>query len=90
MNQTTLEKMKTMKFYGMVRAFTTSMEDGRLASMTSDEMLSFLIDSEWDDRQNRKIERYIRNARFRYNASIENITFGPERNLPFSSGIRGS
>jgi len=81
MNQTTLEKMKTMKFYGMARAFTTSMEDGRLANMTSDEMLSFLIDSEWDDRQNRKVERYIRNARFRYNASIENIYFGPERNM---------
>lgn len=81
MNQTTLEKMKIMKFYGMARAFTTSMEDGRFVNMTSDEMLSFLIDSEWDDRQNRKIARHIRNARFRYNASIEKLHFGPDRNL---------
>ena len=44
-------------------------------------MISFLITSEYDDRQNRRIERHIRNARFRYNASIEQLRFGPERNL---------
>jgi len=88
MNQTTIDKMKTMKFYGMVRAFTTSLEDGRMATMTSDEMLSFLIDSEWDDRQDRKIQRYVRNARFRYNASIENLHFGPERNLEKNQILR--
>lgn len=81
MNAKTLETMKNLKFYGMARAFTSCLEDGRMSTMTADEMLSFLIDSEWDDRNNRKIERHIRNARFRYNASIEKLHFGPERNL---------
>ena len=76
-----MEKMKGMKFYGMARAFASSLEDGSMSSMTTDEIISFLISSEWDDRHNRRIERYIRNARFRYNASIEQLDFSTERNL---------
>ena len=81
MNAETLEKMKSMKFYGMASAFSSCLEDGRMSRMTADEMTSFLITSEYDDRHNRRIERYIRNARFRYNASIEKLYFGPERDL---------
>lgn len=81
MNEKTLEKMKNLKFYGMAMAFATCLEDGRMATMTADEMISFLIHSEWDDRNNRRIERHIRNAKFRYNASIEKLYFGPDRNL---------
>jgi DNA replication protein DnaC len=88
MNAETLEKMKAMKFYGMARAFTGCLEDGRLAKMTADEMLSFLITSEWDDRQNRRIERSIRNARFRYNASVEKMYYGPERSLSKNEMMR--
>ena len=81
MNAKTLEKMKGMKFYGMARAFSGCLEDGRMSTMTADEMISFLITSEYDDRDNRRIERQIRNAKFRYNASIEKLYFGPERDL---------
>ena len=81
MNTETLERMKDMKFFGMARAFNSCLEDERMATMTADEMISFLITSEYDDRQNRRIERQIRNARFRYNASIEQLHFDPERNL---------
>jgi DNA replication protein DnaC len=81
MNKTTLEKMQQMKFYGMARAFKTSLENDRLNKTTADEMIAFLVESEWDDRNNRRIERNIRNARFRYKSNIENICFDTERNL---------
>jgi DNA replication protein DnaC len=81
MNELTLQKMKQMKFYGMVRAFRTSTENGSMAQMTSDEMVSLLITSEWDDRNNRRIERQMRNARFRYKANIEQLHFDINRNL---------
>lgn len=75
MNETTLQKMKHMKFYGMLRAFRTTMEAGQMNQYTPDEMIGFLIESEWDDRQNRKIQRGLTNAKFRYKASIENIIY---------------
>ena len=81
MNEQTLQRMKQMKFYGMVRAFTTTMENGQMAKLTVDEMMSMLIDSEWDDRNNRRIERQMRNARFRYKANMEQLHFDLDRNL---------
>ncbi|MEI6766358.1 MAG: IS21-like element helper ATPase IstB [Bacteroidota bacterium] len=81
MNEQTLHKMRQMKFFGMVRAFRTSMENGSTSKMTGDEMVSMLVDSEWDDRNNRRIERQTRNARFRYKANIEQMHFDLERNL---------
>jgi DNA replication protein DnaC len=81
MNTQIIEKMKTMKFYGMLRAFRTNLESGELNKMTSDEMLAHLIDEEWDDRYNRKIARIMTNAKFRYKASIEQMYFEADRGL---------
>ncbi len=81
MNETILQKMKQMKLHGMASAFKTSLEDGAKVNLTADEMISFLVESEWDDRNNRRIERRIRTARFRYRADVELIDFKIERNL---------
>jgi DNA replication protein DnaC len=81
MNEQTLQKMRQMKFFGMVRSFLTSLENGNMTAMTADEMVSLLIDSEWDDRNNRRIERQMRNAKFRYKTNIEQLHFDIDRNL---------
>lgn len=75
MNEETIKKMKQMKLHGMINAFRTSLESGKKEKYTADELLSILIDSEWDDRYNRKLERSIKGARFRYKASVEQISF---------------
>lgn len=81
MNTSTLEKMRKMKLFGMFRTFKTSLESGKTENYTPDEMISNLIESEWDDRRNRGIERQLKNARFRYKASIEEFHFDTDRNL---------
>lgn len=81
MNDQTIEKMRTMKLYGMVRAFRTSLESGNAEKCTADELLSMLIDSEWDERFNRKLNRSVKNARFRYKAAVEQINFDEHRVL---------
>ncbi len=65
MNEQTLEKMRTMKLYGMVRNFRTSLESVNSEKYTPDEFIAMLIDAEWDDRYNRKLSRSVRNAKFR-------------------------
>ena len=81
MNQTSLEKMKSMRLLGMYRAFKTSIETTKNEQLTSDEMTALLVDSEWDDRHNRSIERTLKNARFRYKATIEQLDFTLERGV---------
>src|ERR1700748_3248924 len=80
MNTDTLDKMRRMRFWGMHRAFKTSLEQSE-QSCTADEMAAMLIDSEWDDRHNRSIERTMRNARFRYKATIEQLDYSNERGI---------
>lgn len=87
-NTTTLDKMKQLRLFGMHRAFKTNMESEQHQDMTTDELIAFLIDSEWDDRHNRHIERHIKNARFRYNASVEQILYDNQRNLDKNQMLR--
>ena len=81
MNEQTIEKMKTMKLHGMVGVFQTSLELGNVDKWTPDELVSMLIDSEWDERYNRKLNRNVKNARFRYKAAVEQINFDTAREL---------
>lgn len=61
MNTQTLEQMKQLRLHGMLRAFNTSLSSQSI-DYTNDELIAYLIQSEWDDRHNRKIERLTRSA----------------------------
>lgn len=88
MNEITLTKMKQMKLYGMYNAFKTAVETGKTDDYTLDQFVSMVIDAEYDDRNNRKIERMIKNAKFHYKASIENIIYEPSRNIDRTKLLR--
>lgn len=88
MNTNTLDKLRKLKFYGMFHAFKSSIETGQTDQYTSDELLAHLIDSEWDYRQNRRIERQILYARFRYKASIEELHYHVERSIDRNQVMR--
>lgn len=81
MNEVTLTRMKQMKLHGMHGAFKTAIETGKTDDYTIDQFVSMITDAEWDDRNNRKIERLIRNARFHYKATIENMVYDHARNI---------
>ncbi len=87
-NQATLNKLEQMRLNGMARAFRATMETTLKQSFTPDELLSHLVDTEWDDRHNRKIQRLIKAAKFRYLSSFEEIDFGLERNLDKNNLLR--
>jgi DNA replication protein DnaC len=74
-----LTKMKQMKLLGMARAFLLTLESDKNEKFTADQMVSHLVESEWDERYNRKLDRTLQAARFRYKASIEQIGFEDER-----------
>lgn len=81
MNTTTLDKLRNMRLLGMYGALKTSLEANTTEELTADEMAAFLTNSEWDDRQNRSIDRSMKNARFRYKATIEQLDFSTKRGM---------
>lgn len=88
MNEITLSRMKQMKLYGMHGAFRTAIETGKTDDYTLDQFISMLTDAEWDDRNNRKIERAIKNARFHYKSNIENVIYDHARNIDKTKLLR--
>lgn len=70
-----------MRMFGMHDAFKTSLENTLKEQMTQDQFIFHLVSSEWDNRRNRAIERAIKAAQFRYNASLEDIDYTYERGL---------
>jgi len=89
-NEETLSKMQKMKLYGMLRAFNQSLEAGMMNKVTADELLGHLIDAEWDERHNRRLQRLIKAAKFRYQASLEEIDFKLDRGLDKNMLLRFS
>lgn len=81
MNQETLDKMRQMRLLGMYNAFKISMESFKTESMTTDQFVAWLVSNEWDDSCNRMIERLIKQASFRYKASLEEVDYSLERGL---------
>ena len=81
MNEETLSRMQHMRLLGMHAAFKASQENFTLDKMTNDEFISWLITNEWDDRCNRTIERLVKAAGFRYEASLEHIDYDVDRRL---------
>ena len=63
----------------MARAFQLTLESGKNEKFTVDEMVSHLVESEWDERYNRKLDRTVHAARFRYKANPEQINFEDNR-----------
>lgn len=87
-NNSTLEKMKELKLFGMQKAFEAALQANQDQQLTADELLTFLIEAEYNYRQNIRIKGYLFRAKFRYHASIENINFTQERGLNKNNFLR--
>ena len=84
----TITKLNQMRLLGIARAYELLLTTRNSESMTNDEMLNYLIDSEWEDRENRKLKRLITNAKFRYQAEVEEVSFDNDRNLDKNTFMR--
>lgn len=86
--QATISKLNNMKLFGMARAYQTLLETGKNMDLTIDESISHLVDNEWDDKHNRKLDRLIKAARFRYHASVEELDYTLDRQLDKNQMLR--
>lgn len=80
-NQQTLEKMKHLRLFGMHENFANALETGIIHDFKADEFIAHLVEAEYEDKNDRKIQRLIKTARFRIMAHIEDLIYGSARNL---------
>ena len=84
----TLEKMTEMRLFGMKQAYDLSLQSSDSGRMTNDELITMLIETEYNDRHNRRTQRNLKAAKFRYRSSIEEIDFSSNRNLDKGQFLR--
>jgi len=77
-----------MRLEGMHNLYKNMLGSSQCDSVTNEELLTLLINAEWDNRENNRIERALKEAKFRYQASIENIRYDDDRGLDKSQIIR--
>src|ERR1700754_640067 len=88
MSSTILNKMAQMKLQGMWHTYKTLQESHHSQQLTHDELVDMLIQAEWEQRENKKFNRYLRQARFRYMASVEEVDFTALRGLDKNQFLR--
>lgn len=89
-NNSTIESLKAMRFSAMAAELERQMEDpSAYSQMGFEERLSLLVDAEWNCRQNNKLLRCIREARFATpGAVIEDVEYHEDRHLDKAQILR--
>jgi len=77
----TLDKLNQMKLKGMARALLEQRDVPEYQSLTFEDRLGLLVDREMQDRENRRLTRYLSAARLRASACIEDLDFRHPRGL---------
>ncbi len=81
LNQQTIEKLQAMRMRGMAEAFTQQQEDPQTTQLSFEERFGMLVDRQWNWRQNRVLERRLREARLQGPACMEDIDYRAARGL---------
>jgi DNA replication protein DnaC len=77
----TIEKLSTMKMYGMTEALRRWMDSPKEKQLSALDVVGMLVDAEWHAREERKLTARLRSARFRESATIEDIDYQHPRGL---------
>lgn len=82
MNYTqTLEQMRSLRLHGMAEALENLITAKQTDALTAEQLITMLIQHEYDERHGRKIDRLTKAAKFRYNAALDQIRPDASRNL---------
>jgi DNA replication protein DnaC len=74
-------KLRQMRLAGMARGWQALNETKQVFDLSFSEGLEILIEREEEERKNNRFNRMIKGARFRYQASLEELSYEPSRGL---------
>jgi DNA replication protein DnaC len=81
LNEQTFEKLYHMKLNGMAEAFKEQLSQPDINQLSFDERFSLLVDRQWSWKENKRLDRLLRNAKLKLNACIEDIDYKRARGI---------
>jgi len=79
--QPTIDGLKTLKLFGMLKALETQMELADAKSLSFEERIGLLVDSELTARNNRRLQARLKNAKLPQAATIDDIDLRGNRGV---------
>ena len=73
LNEQTLEKLHSMKLFGMADAFRAQIESAQTSGLSFEERFALLVDEQWTWRENRALARRLRAAKLKERGVVEDI-----------------
>src|SRR4051812_44884417 len=82
LNEPTLEKLRGLHLAAMATSWVAQREDPTSAELDFDTRFGMLVDAEVTARDNKRLERALREAKLRLpNACLEDVDYSPKREL---------
>lgn len=75
------EQLSTLRLHGMKQQWQALQQMREHHKLTLSQGLELLLQTEQEDRENRRFNRLKHQAKFRYQASVEELSYTPERAL---------
>ncbi len=86
--QATLDRLHALKLTGMATHWQTLQQLPAHQWPATEQLVAQLLEAEWEYRQHRRTQTAIREAHFRYEASLEEVRYDPQRQLDKSLVLR--
>jgi DNA replication protein DnaC len=82
LNQPTIEKLQALRLIVMAEAFLAQGKNPKVTTLSFDERFGMLVDAEYMARDNRRLDRLLKDAQLRYpTACIEDVDAASSRGL---------
>ena len=81
LTEQTIDKLQAMNLHGMAEALDRQRSDGKHVSLSFEERMGLLVDHEWTQREQRKLDRRLKQAKLRHDAALEDVDYTPGRGL---------
>ena len=88
LDKTTLNKLYDMNLSAMADKLTWLQEQQNIQSLSFEEQFGLLVDAEWLAKRGRRIERFVRQAEFRFPAAVEDIDYHGKHGITKSDILR--
>jgi DNA replication protein DnaC len=81
LNEQTITKMNSLKLFGMVKGFTGRTARADHAELSHAEFVGLLVDDEKTYRENKKLQRLLKDAKLKQQACLEDVDYNHPRGL---------
>jgi DNA replication protein DnaC len=88
LNQQTIEKLHALKLIGMAEAFQDQLSQPDIGRLSCEERFGLIVDRQWTWKEDCRMQRYLKQAKLKLNACVEDIDYKTPRGIDQSVMMR--